>query len=241
MKTIVKGFITGKFVLLGLAALMATVFVLDSCEVPTDTVKDLGNIYENTVKKPTASLEEGLVAKNDPVMLLTVTAGATIYYTEDGSVPTKNSILRGDAGTSTVSVTIDEDKIIKAIAVKEGWNDSEVLTVEYEVSDEVPSAPVFDLTAGIYDSNQTVTITTTTAGATIHYTTDDDTDPTDSSSSGIEGTSSATVSINKSTTLKAIAVKSGTKTGKVQAVYTLKPATPTADPAAGPFFFEVRK
>jgi hypothetical protein len=62
---------------------------------------------------------------------------------------------------------------------------------------------------------------TTTMGATIYYTTDDST-PTDSTENhGIEGQSTATVTVSTNTILKAIAVKGGTKTGAVQAAYTI--------------------
>lgn len=77
------------------------------------------------------------------------------------------------------------------------------------------STPTFSPAAGEVDSGTEVTISTTTDGATIYYTTDG-TDPTTSSTQG------STVTINSATTIKAIAVKDGMANSEVAtAQYTL--------------------
>ena len=63
------------------------------------------------------------------------------------------------------------------------------------------ATPTFSPVAGSYGPTQTVTVTSTTSGCTIYYTTDGTT-PTESSSSIANG---GTVSVASSLTLKAIA------------------------------------
>ena len=76
------------------------------------------------------------------------------------------------------------------------------------------AAPTFDPAAGTYGSSQPVTISTTTTGATIKYTTNG-TDP--SRTVGTEYTSP--VSISASTTVKAIAYKTGMDNSTVTSGY----------------------
>ena len=67
---------------------------------------------------------------------------ATIFYTLDGSEPTKNSILY------KTPITISEDNsttTIKAIAIKEGYQDSEILTGTFSIKYEDITQINFDL------------------------------------------------------------------------------------------------
>lgn len=80
------------------------------------------------VATPTATPAAGAVNIGTPVTLATTTAGATIYYTDDGTEPTAES---GTEYTEEISIT--EPVTIKAIAVKEGMTDSEVLTAAYTI------------------------------------------------------------------------------------------------------------
>ena len=64
-------------------------------------------------------------------------------------------------------------------------------------------APTFSVAEGVYTSTQSVTLSTTTSGATIYYTTDG-TDPSTSSS-----VYSSAIPVSSTTTIKAMAVKSG--------------------------------
>ena len=97
------------------------------------------------------------------------------------------------------------------------------------------ATPTFSPPAGTYPAAQSVTIATTTAGATIHYTIDG-TDPTAAST-----TYSAPVSVTASSTLKAIAVATGYTTSAVgTAAYVIggttpQAATPTFSPGSGTY------
>lgn len=83
----------------------------------------------STVAVPTASPAAGEIAGGTEITLSTATAGATIYYTVDGSTPTP-------AGTAyTAAITVSIDTTIKAIAVKAGMKDSSVLTAAYTITE----------------------------------------------------------------------------------------------------------
>ena len=59
--------------------------------------------------------------------------GATIYYTLDGSEPSRNSLIYNG------SITITSDTIVKAIAVKDGLANSDVVTYTYTIKEVKPS------------------------------------------------------------------------------------------------------
>jgi len=159
------------------------------------------------VEKPTASPTGGHYTSAQNVILSCNTYGAEIYYTLDGSTPTTSSIKY------TSPITINESKTLKAIAVKTGMVNSEILAVEYIIT--LPGhveRPMASPTGGHYTSAQNVVLSCDTHGADIYYTLDEST-PTTSS---IKYTSPIT--INESKTLKAIAVKTGMVNSEILAV-----------------------
>ena len=81
-----------------------------------------------------------------------------------------------------------------------------------------PSAPVFNLAAGEYTGAQTVTITCSTTGATIYYTTDG---TTPSATNGQTITSGSSVTITSSCTLQAVAVNEFGASAVTSAAYII--------------------
>lgn len=77
---------------------------------------------------PIATPGASAVSSGTTVALSTSTPDADIYYTLDGSVPTK------DDTKYTTPIEINAETTIKAIAVKAGMLNSEVLTAEYTIS-----------------------------------------------------------------------------------------------------------
>ncbi len=96
--------------------------------------------------------------------------------------------------------------------------------------------PVFSPGAGTYTGTQAVAISSATSGASIHYTTDGST-PSETAGTVY----SIPVNVSASTTIKALAYKSGSSDSAVTtAVYTIGPppqqvAAPTLSPGAGTY------
>ena len=72
--------------------------------------------------------DTGDVADNATVTLASATSGASIFYTNDGSTPSRASALY------STPITITDAVMIKAIAVKSGMNDSAVKTAIYTIT-----------------------------------------------------------------------------------------------------------
>ena len=89
----------------------------------------MGLNKKDTVASVKADVASGNVAKGTVVTLTTETAGATIYYTTDGSNP---SIL---SKVYTAPITINANTVIKAIAIKAGMNNSGIVKFTYNVAD----------------------------------------------------------------------------------------------------------
>jgi Malectin domain/Legume lectin domain/Chitobiase/beta-hexosaminidase C-terminal domain len=120
------------------------------------------------------------------------TPGVQIYYTTDGSTPSTASALY----TGPISVTTTET--LQAIAVGPGILQSPTSTATYTLQTQAPE-PAFTPPPGEYSGTQSISISTTTTGATIYYTTDGST-PTTSSTRY-----TGPVAVSSSITLKAIA------------------------------------
>ena len=165
---------------------------------------------KQTVATPAFSIESGAVNSGTSVTISCATEGAKIYYTTDGTDPTAESTEYADAISVTEAVTL------KAIAVKDGMNNSAVASASYTIKGTVAS-PEFSVASGAVDSGTIVTISCATDGAKIYYTTDGS-DPTAESSVYTEA-----ISVTPPMTLKAIAVKDGMNNSAVASVsYTIK-------------------
>ncbi|WP_409177630.1 chitobiase/beta-hexosaminidase C-terminal domain-containing protein [Brevibacillus fortis] len=93
------------------------------------TVADLVE-DENKVPMVTASPAGPMVTQGTKVTLSTTMADATIFYTIDGSIPSKESMKY------TGPIQIDADTTLSAIAVKDGYTDSNVATFRYVIQKE---------------------------------------------------------------------------------------------------------
>lgn len=79
------------------------------------------------VANPTFSPAAGSYISIQQVSLACTTEGATIYYTLDGTDPTTESTVYAQAFTVSTTTTV------KALAVKEGLNNSDVVSAEYVI------------------------------------------------------------------------------------------------------------
>ncbi|MCU1321300.1 MAG: hypothetical protein JWM43_949 [Acidobacteriaceae bacterium] len=157
---------------------------------------------------PTFNPSAGTYSSAQTVILGDATPGATIYYTADGSAPTTASPQYGNP------ITVSTSETIKAIATASGFGSSAVSSAAYTINQAV-APPTFNPAAGSFNAAQTVSISDTTAGATIHYTTDGST-PTTSSTQY-----SAPITVSSTTTLNAIAVLGGATSPPVSAAYII--------------------
>jgi hypothetical protein len=178
-----------------------------------------------TAATPVFSPAAGTYASSQQVTISDATSGATIYFTTNGATPTTSSTVY------TGAITVGTTETLKAIAVVNGSTNSAVATAAYTINLAAAAPPTFSPAAGSYAVAQTVTISDTTTGATIYYTTN-----------GAAPTTSSTlysgpITVAASETIKAIAVASGFSTSATASgVYTITaPATPTFTPAAGTY------
>ena len=150
-----------------------------------------------TVATPKFSPTAGVIEKGSEVTITCTTDFVTIHYTTDGSTPTESSL------EYTGAITMNSTATIKAIAVKEGYNNSAVATASYTVNTPTVANPTFSPNGGVVDSGDTVTITCATDGADIYYT-DDGSTPSASSTKY-----TGAITITSAKTIKAIAIKEG--------------------------------
>ena len=80
-----------------------------------------------TCATPTFAPEAGTYYEEQEVTLACITTDATIYYTTDGSDPDENSTVY------TEPIAVAESMTIKAIAMKEGYENSNIATAEYTI------------------------------------------------------------------------------------------------------------
>ncbi|HKF55944.1 MAG TPA: chitobiase/beta-hexosaminidase C-terminal domain-containing protein, partial [Blastocatellia bacterium] len=99
---------------------------------------------------PVFSPAGGTYATAQSVKITDVTAGATIYYTTNGSTPTTSSTKY--SGAIKVSTT----ETLKAIAVAAGYANSSVGTARYTLK---TATPVLSPAGGTYATAQSVKIT----------------------------------------------------------------------------------
>ena len=164
---------------------------------------------KGTVSTPAFSVASGAVNSGTEVTITCSTEGAKIYYTTDGTEPTAEST------EYTVAISVTPPMTLKAIAVKDGMNDSAVASVSYTIKGTV-ATPAFSVESGAVNSGTSVTISCATEGAKIYYTTDGN-DPTAESTAYTDA-----ISVTTAVTLKAIAVKSGMNNSAVASVsYTI--------------------
>ena len=162
-----------------------------------------------TVATPTFSPPGGTYSSAQTVTISTATAGASIRYTVDGSTPTASSTLYSGP------ISVPTSRTVQAIGILSGSTNSAVASASYTIGNSV-APPTFNPPGGSYTAAQTVTISTTTAGASIRYTVDGST-PTASST-----LYTGPISVPTTRTINAIGILSGSANSAVaSATYTI--------------------
>lgn len=191
---------------------------------------DAGTVFEildpDRTQAPEFSLAAGTYTSTKKVSITDPTPGAKIYYTTDGDQPTTSSTQY------TGPISVKKSETIKAIATAADLEDSLVATAKYTI-EFLTAAPVFSLKAGTYKAVKSLTITDSTADATIYFTTNGHTPTT------ISKKYSGPISISATETVSAIAVAPGHIASSVtSAAYIINlpaAATPAFSPKPGTY------
>ena len=146
---------------------------------------------------PTFTPAAGTYTSVQNVTISDSTSGPTIYYTTDGTTPSQSSTKY------TSPLTVSSSETIEAIAAASGFSNSAVGSAAYTINLPAAAMPTFSPAAGTYTSVQSVTISDSTSGATVYYTTDGTT-PTTSSAKY-----NGAITVSSSETIQAIATATG--------------------------------
>ena len=182
--------------------------------------------YAWKVGAPIFSFNGGTYFQSLTVNVTTATAGATIHYTTNGADPTD-----GDSAVpSNGNVSVTQTLTLKARAWKAGSPASPITAAPYTLKVTQPS---FSPGTGTYTSPTTITIASTTTGATIRYTTDGST-PTASSL-----VYTGPITVGTTSTVQAFATLAGWSDSFVSSsTYTMNFGTltaPTMSPSPGTY------
>jgi len=179
------------------------------------------------VATPIFAPVSGTYTAPQSITISDATSGAVIHYTTDGSTPTASSPVYSGP------IAVSSSETLEAIAVESGYTDSPVAVATYTIQIPQVATPTFSPASGTYTAPQSITLSDTTSGAVIHYTTNGST-PTAASP-----VYSGPIAVSTSETLEAIAIETGyTDSSVAVATYTIQipqVATPTFSPASGTY------
>jgi hypothetical protein len=160
------------------------------------------------------------------ITMTTPTPNASIYYTTDGTAPVPG---QGTTKQYLTALTLTSTTTVKAIATAPGETNSATTTATYTL---VVATPVIIPGSESFSGTLNVSITDTTSGSTIYYTTDG------SAPVPSQGTTKqylTTLTLSSTTTVNAVATAPGdTNSPTAAAAYTLVPTQPAATPVITP-------
>ena len=177
---------------------------------------------------PAFNPASGAYGAAQAVMISTLSEGASIRYTTDGSAP---SATYGAEYTG-IPLLVASTTVIKAVACGDEFLSSPVTEATYTIPGKV-ATPYTTPPAGTYATAQTVGITTATDSADLYYTLDG------SAPTSIDGIPYVgPILIDRTTNIRAIAYKTGqTESNVLNVTFTIgvKVATPTFSILAGTY------
>ena len=120
----------------------------DECTFTLDPTAGTITITKNApvvtqVATPTFTPAGGEYEAAQSVTIACATEGATIYYTTDGNDPTTSS------NQYTGAIAVNETTTLKAIAAKDGMDNSEVASATYTINIPTPTVPVVKIHGGL--------------------------------------------------------------------------------------------
>lgn len=184
--------------------------------------------FDWRVATPHFSVPSGTYTTSPTVTITVATPDAVMHYTTNGDEPTESD----PTIASGASVSVIQSVTLKVKAWLTGMPSSNTGTAIYTMQVATPSISV---ASGTYGTAQSVTLSVTTSGADVRYTTDGST-PTASSP-----LYSSPVVVSTATTLNVVAFKSGwSPSATASATYGFNFGTlaaPTISPAAGQYVY----
>ena len=167
--------------------------------------------YTISASAPTFSPSAGTYYAPQTITISDATPGTTIYYTTNNTFPSTSS----PSCTSPCTVLISSSSTVRAMAIGNGISQSNTVVASYTIA---ANAPAFSPGSGTYSTAQLITISDSTPGVTIYYTTNN----TFPSTSSPSCSSSCSVLISVSSTVRAMALGNGiSQSNTAFAVYTI--------------------
>lgn len=117
------------------------------------------------VEAPVIDLKSGTYKEFQEVNLSVKGKGLEIYYTLDGSVPTKRDTLYEDA----VSIEKEGKTTLTAVAMDKNGCYSEPVSAQYDIELDAPDVPKVSPDGGMFTEASSVTVTVP-KGVTVYYT-----------------------------------------------------------------------
>ncbi|WCL48449.1 chitobiase/beta-hexosaminidase C-terminal domain-containing protein [Leptospira sp. GIMC2001] len=156
-------------------------------------------------------------------------AGVVIHYTTNGVTPVCTDPIYAGA------INIDFSQVLLAISCLPTYSKSSAVGGLYEIIGTT-APPTFSLPSNTYSNDQTLTLSTLTPGATIHYNLSIGSDPAVPTCGSSLYTTGIPITTND-TRIRAIACFPGWADSPPTIVYSygLRVATPTLTPAAGTY------
>ena len=177
-------------------------------DTDNNRIRVVGTANEAT---PTFSPTPGTYTSAQTVAISDSTSGATIYYTTDGTIPTTSSTKY------TAPIPVSSTVTVRAVAITASTS-SAVATATYTINSPLTFTPA----TGDYASALTVTISSSTSGAAIYYTTNGATPTT------LSTQYSGPLTVSATETIKAIAVSGTTSSSVASAAYTINTSSAPA-------------
>jgi sugar lactone lactonase YvrE len=134
---------------------VGSLYIADSCNARIRKVTVL-----NAAATPVISLAGGTYMGSQSATITDATAGATIYYTTDGTTPTTGSTVYSGA------IAVTQSETLKAIAVASGYAASAVVSATYTINTSGPVAPTVTVTPALstVSTGQVLAVTVTVSG-----------------------------------------------------------------------------
>jgi alpha-tubulin suppressor-like RCC1 family protein len=187
-------------------------------------ISDINYVFK--VATPTLSLNAGGYSTDQTVVIAVATPDAEIHYSITGADPALSDPVIASGG----SLAVDRTMTLKVRAWKSGMPPSNIEAATYTMTVATPSVSP---AGGTYTAPQTVSISTTTAGTTLRYTTN---------GSNPDATSpvyTPPLQISTTTQLRVVGFRDGwTNSGVRSATYTMNfgaLAAPVISPSAGSY------